>query len=272
VLEEQKALLHKELENAHRVQDNMFQLDFNQFKVVNASGYFEVMTELGGDMWEFHETKREFLGVIGDVMGHGVASSLISISAKMLFRKRFEDYQFYSQNLGDLCFSLTNDLVAITNQNYFITICLIRIKRNYEMEYLTAGHPPLLIVPADNQRDIVLLHTEQTMLGVFSNIEYSSLSHQLEPGDRILMYTDCLVESFSPNGEPLEIEDIGRVMRHGEKVTPDETLEDIISYRNKFTESDVLSDDLTLVCLEVPEFPPPPVMDEEVTYKHKLKI
>ncbi len=253
-LEEQKRTLEKELEIAHRVQERMFNLNFDQFTSVDISGYYQAMQDLGGDMWEFHETSTELLGVLGDVMGHGVASSLISISTKIHFKKCFEDYKQFG-SLSSLLTNLNNDICQVTGQSYFLTAAVFRIDLDYEMEYITCGHPPMLVVPMDPERDIQQLYTEQPMLGIFADIKYESHKYQLRPGDRVFFYTDCLIESMSPAGEPLQIEEIARVIRFGERTKPSEVIDDVLNYRNNFTASTALPDDLTLVCIEVPEIP-----------------
>ena len=252
LLEDQKRILEKELEIAHRVQAHMFHQDFSEFQIVKAAGFYQAMTNLGGDMWEFHETEREFLGVLGDVMGHGVAASLISISSKTLFKKRFEEYRYFSQGLGRFCRDINRDIVEITNKNYFITVCLIKIDRNFRMEFITAGHPPIILIPADPAEGHQLLFTEQPMLGIFSDVNYESQYHQLIPGDRVIIYTDCLIESTDPDGNQLTINQIADVVHRGERTQPGEIITDILDFHKRFTKSDNLQDDLAVVCLDVP--------------------
>ena len=255
LLQKHKDNLEKELEIAHRVQTNLFSLNFERYGIVRVAGFYEAMAELGGDMWEFFESENSFFGVLGDVMGHGVASSLISMAAKTLFKKYFENHAEGSLELSRLCKSLNNDIADVTGRNYFITACVIKIDREFRMEYLTAGHPPLLVVHADRTRAPSLLYTEQPMLGIFEDVEYESASIRLSYGDRVLMYTDCLTESVNPVGVPLNILDIAQIIREGSRVHPKEVIEDILDYRQRFSNSTQLPDDLTMVCIDIPEVP-----------------
>ena len=253
LLEQQRNTMKQELVIAHRVQEHMFQLDFSQFKAVNVAGYYEAMDDLGGDMWEFFEGDGEFLGVLGDVMGHGVAASLISISIKTHFKKYFEEFRHSRRTLGELVSALNDEMLNVTDRRYFITAAMIRIGPDRVMEYLTAGHPPILIVPADREKAELLLFNEQPMLGIFDHIAYESGSVQLEPGDRVLLYTDCLTESANARGEVVDISRVGELIRgHGDN-SPDEAVQEVLRYRTKFSGSTELPDDLTLICVEVPE-------------------
>lgn len=257
LLEQQRNTMKQELVIAHRVQEHMFRLDFKRFKRVTAAGYYEAMTDLGGDMWEFLETDQKFIGVLGDVMGHGVAASLISISIKNHFKSYFEQVDQKQWSLGELCGAINDDMLQVTDRRYFITAAMLAIDGNNQMEYLTAGHPPLLIVPKDPKQEIELPFTEQPMLGIFDKVRYESKTVQLQPGDRVLLYTDCLTETSNASGDVLSIERIAELIREHARDTPDKTVKEILRFRTQFSGSKELPDDLTLVCVEVPERVPP---------------
>jgi sigma-B regulation protein RsbU (phosphoserine phosphatase) len=253
LMECQRETLQNELNLARTVQNQLFTRDFSGFRLVRAAGFYEAMANLGGDMWEFHESPREFVAVIGDVMGHGVAASLISIAAKTLFRKHFEalDLSDHPGELGPMCTALNRELVEITHGNYYITVCLIRVDRSYTMDYVTAGHPPLFLVRRESERGR-LLYTSQPMLGIFQDAEYESHRIQLRPGDRVLMYTDCLLESFDAGGNALNLQNAANLIRYAPDNSPEQVVQSLLDYRQTFSGSASLPDDLALVCVEVP--------------------
>jgi len=252
ILEHQKSILENELTIAHHVQEHLLSQNFSKFKILSVSGYYCAMAELGGDMWEFYENNQGLMVVLGDVMGHGVAPSLISIAAKTLFKKKFEEQDSRVETLGEICSQLNNDLLEITNGEYYITVCIIRIELDHTMEYITAGHPPLVVAPADSSIPDNILYTEQPMLGIIPETNYSSLKYKLKPGDRILLYTDCLVESLNPDGKPLEIKNITNLIRYQKNTNPDDAIQNVLGFLKSHSETTELVDDLALVCLEVP--------------------
>ena len=259
LLEQQQSTLREELSLARSVQNKLFRRDFSDFCLVRMAGFYEAMANLGGDMWEFYETDDDFLGVIGDVMGHGVAASLISIAAKTLFKKRFEtlsrpDERRDLKDLGNMCTRLNEELLEITQGDHYITICLVRIDRNLVMHYVTAGHPPLFLVRHGSERGR-LLYTSQPMLGIFRDVTYTSQQVQLRPGDRVLMYTDCLLESFDAGGNALDLHNAADMIRYKADDTPAAVVDRILRYREKFSGSRELPDDLAVVCLEAPLTP-----------------
>ncbi|MBL8019843.1 MAG: serine/threonine-protein phosphatase [Leptospirales bacterium] len=253
LLERQKQILESELQIAHLVQAQLLSQDFGRHSLVQIAGVYQAMAELGGDMWEFYESESEIWAAIGDVMGHGVASSLISIAAKSLFKRRFEEASAVGKSLARLSLALNQEMVEITNSNYFLTACVVRIDQHHRMDYLTAGHPPLLHIPADRKKPVNLLFTEQPMLGVFRDIQYVSESVQLELHDRIFLYTDCLVESVNDRGEVINLLDVGDRLRWREGTSASTVIEDMLEFRRDFAGSDQLPDDLTMICIEIPD-------------------
>ncbi|MEQ9366547.1 MAG: PP2C family protein-serine/threonine phosphatase [Leptospirales bacterium] len=253
LLEKQQQTLQNELNLARTVQNQLFTRDFSEFRRMRVSGFYEAMENLGGDMWEFYETPGEFLAVIGDVMGHGVAAGLISIAAKTLFKKHFEvlSRPEASRDLGQMCTALNLELLEITQGNYYITICLVRVDSENRMYYLTCGHPPLFLV-REGARHGKLLYTSQPMLGVFPEVVYESQSVQLRARDRVLMYTDCLLESFNPEGNPLDLQNVTAMIRYAPDTTPEHVVDRVLDYRQQFSGSASLPDDLAVLCIEVP--------------------
>ncbi|MCR9142510.1 MAG: serine/threonine-protein phosphatase [bacterium] len=252
LLETQQQTLQNELNLARTVQTQLFTRDFSEFQRVRIAGFYEAMENLGGDMWEFYETPGEFLAVIGDVMGHGVAAGLISIAAKTLFKKHFETLSRpeASRDLGQMCTALNLELLEITHGNYYITICLVRVDAENRMHYLTCGHPPLFVVREEAKQG-KLLYTSQPMLGIFPEVVYESHSVQLRPKDRVLMYTDCLLESFDPEGNALDLQNVTSMIRYAPQTTPDHVVDRVLEYRQQYSGSSSLPDDLAVVCIEV---------------------
>jgi len=65
--------------------------------------------------------------------------------------------------------------------------CLINTK-TYELTYARAGHPyPMLIRPG---QEPMQLEARGSLLGVFEQATYPQESVQLEPGDKLVIYSD----------------------------------------------------------------------------------
>lgn len=250
-LARQKDTLKNELAIAHKVQSQLHSEDFTRFKIVNAAGFYATMADLGGDTWDFFENDAEFYGAIGDVMGHGVAASLIGIAARTIFKKTFTDMANFRRSVADAANQMNAEFYEITRGNYYVTLCMVRIDRKGVMEYATFGHPPLFVVSANGETGRQI-YTSQPMMGIFNNITYVSETLQLQPHDRVLMYTDCLLESLDPAGNPLKLDDVSDMLRHRPDNSPTAALDKILKFRRDHAQSDELPDDLALALLEYP--------------------
>jgi anti-sigma regulatory factor (Ser/Thr protein kinase) len=90
------------------------------------------------------------------------------------------------------------------NGDFFTSINLALDHDTCELEFLSAGHPPVLLIrgsqvlalPAENGAGANL------PLGLLGEIGFQAGRCQLQPGDKLLCYTDGLYEVPSPLGRP----------------------------------------------------------------------
>lgn len=68
------------------------------------------------------------------------------------------------------------------------------------MSYTNAGHPALLLW-RKIERKIYEFQQAGVMLGQLPDAQYTSTQHYLEPGDRIVLYTDGIIEATNASGE-----------------------------------------------------------------------
>ena len=92
------------------------------------------------------------------------------------------------------------------------------------------------------------------MLATFAFATYSNVTHQLEKGDRILLYTDGIVEATNASGEFLGHDALCELLKKTAELSPSEAADLIISsVRRWFAKQD---DDLTvLICDYVEDEP-----------------
>src|ERR1051326_4770026 len=92
-----------------------------------------------------------------------------------------------------------NAVLCGNTQNQFVTAAYVYLdSRSRELSYSAAGHPPMLLM-----RKGAVLEVQQNglMLAAFEFATYSNALHRLEDGDRLLLYTDGLVEASNEAGE-----------------------------------------------------------------------
>lgn len=127
--------------------------------------------------------------MIADVSGHGVTAALISAMVKTFFDSQVR--------LGggplDWANGMNRDLARSTLAEQFATAFIARLDptRN-EICYVTAGHDAPILIKANQPP--AALEGRGFMLGIAEEMPFSIHSHPFEPGDRLVLFTDGLVE------------------------------------------------------------------------------
>jgi serine phosphatase RsbU (regulator of sigma subunit)/PAS domain-containing protein len=144
---------------------------------------------VGGD---WYDTARlasgQLLLAVGDVAGHGIEAATGMVALRNALRGLAATGAAPGQLLGWLnkvACDLTGDLNATA-------ICALYEPRTRVMSWARAGHlPPLLV---RDGRASALPLTRGMLLGAFADAEHEDGEVQLAPGDRLLLYTDGLIE------------------------------------------------------------------------------
>jgi signal transduction histidine kinase/CheY-like chemotaxis protein len=147
--------------------------------------------EVGGDWYDVIAAPDEQLVlVIGDVVGKGVQAA----AGMGQLRNALRAYTLEGFDCGEALTRL-NRLVDNLGRRQFATVVCVRFDpRTRRLLYSSAGHPsPVLAAPDELG---VFLHGEALgpPIGALSDITYPTRETRLEPGSRLLLYTDGLVE------------------------------------------------------------------------------
>ena len=157
---------------------------------------------LGGDFYDFIELGNGGQIIfIGDVTGHGLHASVVMSLV----------YGFIHRAASEAC--LPQDVVADLNKflrsfarrsdrldHFFSATLLFGIidPHNLTMTYVNAGHPAGLV---KRRQELLRLPATSHPVGFFDDGEFPAAVFQLEEGDRVLLYTDGLIDSTTPQGE-----------------------------------------------------------------------
>jgi serine phosphatase RsbU (regulator of sigma subunit) len=136
-------------------------------------------------------------------------------------------------------------------QGFFFTLAAARIDRNGRtMEFAGAGHPPAMIVqPGADPR---LLPSRSMILGMlpYAVNAGATLYAELEPGDRIVLYTDGITDVFDSHGEMLEVEGVQSFVRETALLPFSEMKQGILNRVAAWRDGPPI-DDVSLVLVEV---------------------
>ncbi len=195
-LESRQLAAEREMTIAKRVQKQLFTK-----KADNISGnmlwsvYYSPALEIGGDFYDFHQYEDRTFWIIADVSNKGVSAALV-VSMVKAFCK-----ELYEHNLQPCEFlKRVNELIRDEIPSFmFLTAMAFQVNTEGVLEYANAGHPGLVRIPAGPDRTPEVQEITPGVIGMgpadttLTKVETKTV--QLNPGDRICVYTDGLPEA-----------------------------------------------------------------------------
>jgi sigma-B regulation protein RsbU (phosphoserine phosphatase) len=187
----------KELQLARQIQMSVISPPLHK-KGIEIDSLYKPSESLGGDMFVWYQIDATHYSVLMlDVMGHGVAASLISMSIRSLLQGLMTNlvdpvevmYEL-NKHMRRLYYREENREIPL----YFFTAVYIVIDtQERTIQYVNAGHPPALL--RDSEGNIVQMDKGCVPIGVLENpiVEAQTLTYECPT--RILLYSDGLLES-----------------------------------------------------------------------------
>jgi serine phosphatase RsbU (regulator of sigma subunit) len=159
---------------------------------------------VGGDYFGYFPRQRHRVdSFIGDVSGHGVGAAMLMAEARTIFMAERLVEPSAAPILARLNDLLFDDL---DKANHFMTGCCATFDTvSRELSYASAGHPPALLLRADEAR-CRRLEAEGMMLGMQKFVQFVEKVVPLRRGDLVVFYTDGITERESEQGEWFGVE------------------------------------------------------------------
>jgi phosphoserine phosphatase RsbU/P len=95
-----------------------------------------------------------------------------------------------------------------------------------ELRYSAAAHPPMLLLRNGGVKEIA---ENGLMLAAFNFATYTTLTHRIEPGDRLVLYTDGLLEATNGHEEEFGADRLHALIRETANLPQTEAADHIIS-------------------------------------------
>lgn len=204
--------------------------------------------ELGGDFYDFIDLEGNLGVAVGDVVGKGVAASLLMASVRASLRA-------YAQDVYDLDEIISRVNVALcrdTLDNEFATLWYgVFDPKTLRLTYCNAGHEPPLLVRGGK---IHHLDVGGMIVGVDKGQDYEKGLWDLQPGDAVLLYTDGLTEAMNFEHQKFgrkRIEQALLAIASGGDRSAADILNHVLWEMRRFTGLRRSIDDTTLVVLKV---------------------
>jgi sigma-B regulation protein RsbU (phosphoserine phosphatase) len=251
-LTEEQARMATELDVASNIQLSM--LPDSEENGAQASEYaiharLIPAKEVGGDFYDFFVIDEDHVAiVIADVVGKGVPASLFSMVAKTMLKMSALE----GHSPGKVCTEVNNRLCENNKEAMFVTVWFgIYSIRERTIRYVNAGHDSAVIFSEGNwQFDTA---DSDMAFGIMDDLPYTEHTRTLKEGERMLLYTDGVVEAqAADSGAELYGEDRLLSRLNGDlEMAGDNLITAIYDDTNVFIGASPQFDDITMVLLEV---------------------
>jgi sigma-B regulation protein RsbU (phosphoserine phosphatase) len=239
--DEELGEIQKELDLARGMQLSLLPGEFPASPAFLIAARYVPMRSVAGDFYDFVIADARHAGLfIADVSGHGLAAALIASMVKMAAISQRPN----ASKPAELLAGMNRALFGNTQGQYVTAAYAYLDAKNGELRYAAAGHPAMLLL----REGIVLEIAENNLLlAAVAHVDYTEKSVPLERGDRLLLYTDGLVEARSSDGTLFGESSLFAAFQETTTLPPSDAAEAIIARVQQW--SAVQEDDLTvLVC------------------------
>lgn len=167
---------------------------------------------IGGDYCSINvRVDERVLLCMCDVVGHDIVSALLSSrinTLAMMSDSKDGDPCALLESINEfLCDNLGDTGI------YASMFCVLIDRRRMCFSYAGAAHPPALHFSA-RDCSVTALESVATLIGFESPLPVACVvNHRsIDPGDRLLLYTDGLVDAKNAAGKPFGIESLERLL------------------------------------------------------------
>jgi sigma-B regulation protein RsbU (phosphoserine phosphatase) len=236
--------MESELNVARKIQSGMLSTEFPP----HLHAMVSPAREVGGDLYDFILKGDCLHFAVGDVSGKGVPASIMMAITRATLHFMAGLGLPLHESIGRI-----NNGVADGNSNdMFVTLFIARIDlKTLRMDFCNAGHNPLVVVPPDG-KPYFLKAKSNLAVGLFENFPYETESIDLQPGTRLVAYTDGVTEAenaaMEQYGNERLLEEVGKMGHDMDNKTAVDQL-----YRSvlDFTNGNPQNDDITIISLTV---------------------
>jgi len=244
----EKERMEEELSIARDLQVSMLPAKTPQVAGFEIAAFSVSAREVGGDFYDFINMGEDKAGmVVGDVTGKSVSGALVMSASRTLFRTLSEDELSVKDSMMRANQRLKKDVksgmfvallyAVIDSQNKILTLC-------------SAGQTqPVHVTAGTGAATLVETRGDTFPLGILEDAAYEETQLKLEAGEKVIFYTDGIVEAMNEEEEMFGFDRLLEVVRKSQTKTAEALLEEIKSSVKKFVGSASQHDDITVIVI-----------------------
>ncbi|MBO4920002.1 MAG: serine/threonine-protein phosphatase [Erysipelotrichaceae bacterium] len=239
-----------ELYTATKIQKSMLPHVFPPFpdrKEFNIYASMDPAKEVGGDFYDFFLIDDDHLCVvIADVSGKGVPAALFMMASNIVI----QGVASTGVSPEEILTTANKKIYSHNPYDMFITVWLgiLEISTG-KLTASNAGHEYPAIMRARGNFEL-LRDRHGMVIGAMDDSSYTGYMLQLEPGDKVFVYTDGVPEATDKNSAMFGTERMLEALNKEPDADPEKILKNVQDSVDGFVRNAEQFDDLTMLCLE----------------------
>jgi sigma-B regulation protein RsbU (phosphoserine phosphatase) len=244
-VEKKKDALENELEIVSDVQRRLLPKKVPEIAGLKLAVHYETSLYAGGDYYDIAKMPDNQWGfLVADAEGHSAPAAVMMAMTCALFRS----YPQPPAEPGKLLYFLNEHLCKVAEPSFVTALYVVYNADGHTLKIARAGHPPPMICRCAEQKAIEYQCSGVFPMGIDPYAQMPATTEtELQPGDRILMYTDGVTERFNPHGKTYGEERLLKQLETNRSNDPQELLAAIMQDVNAFAEGRPADDDQALL-------------------------
>lgn len=249
----------RELQMAARVQQAFLPKSMPNIPGLEFAWAFKPCQQLAGDSLNICHFDAEYVGFyVLDVAGHGAAPALLAVAAarvlsaardsdSILLRPANEMDAGQPVPPGEVAEHLNRRFGSNSGTERLLTFFYVLLNvRSYALTYVSAGHPAAVRV--QRAGGCIMLEGSGMPIGVGDT--YEEQSAQLQPGDRLYLYTDGVTEAMNSQRQMFGTERFNHCLERGRAVSLKDSVAQILRTVEEWNDGVAVQDDISVLAVE----------------------
>lgn len=255
-LNESLQSLKKDLVAAGNIQRNMLPKDNVVFAGVEVAWHFRPSESVGGDILNcIPLNDKQLAFYLLDVSGHGVPAALFAVSINSMLIQNTRpggllvDHEGKARPPHEVVTELNSVFqMDMESQKYFTFTYAVLDTHQRVVDFTQAGQTPALYF---HDQSFEFWEEGDLPVGMMPNAQFETHRRVLEPGSRIYLYSDGIVEAFDDRHEQYGYQKLGNVVLEHNDKTLTESIRSVIGSVDEWMTGDIEQDDITLLGIEL---------------------
>jgi len=253
--------LEAELSAASDLQRSLLPKHLPPTEAIRFAWSFEPSTALGGDSFNVQKLAEDrYALMMTDVCGHGVKPALLAVAlhyvldpgfghSPMLWTDKSIDDRLRVVPPTEVLARLNRQFPMETEAGQYFTMLYGVLETDTgNFRYSTAGHPTPILIPVDGKA--CELPGTGVPIGLHSKPDFDSETVSLKPGDRLLVFSDGLVESKRSDGERIGTDRLITWIQEYKQMNISEITASLVKEVKAWNSGNRPSDDVSMLMVE----------------------